>query len=161
MRVYVPSTHAGLRELAGSGGLGPGPLVGYAVTGSLRESYAEGDEEELEYVAMTAAARAALTLLAREPDEPPRRVVVAVDVDEAVPNADLGPAGVELPHVVSMRDVAALHTDTDDAADDVTAAVEVLRRGGPRDPDEEFLLDAPEGYELAWFATQEIGDLLA
>ena len=31
----------------------------------------------------------------------------------------------------------------------------------PRDVDEEFLLDACEGHELAWFATQEIGDLLA
>jgi hypothetical protein len=39
--------------------------------------------------------------------------------------------------------------------------VAMLRSGGPRDVDEEFLLDACEGHELAWFATQEIGDLLA
>jgi hypothetical protein len=37
----------------------------------------------------------------------------------------------------------------------------MLRAGGPRDVDEEFLLDACEGHELAWFATQEVGDLLA
>jgi hypothetical protein len=161
MRVYLPVTHSGLRELVVSGGLGPSPLCGYAVTGALRESYAAGDEEELEYVAMTAAARSALTLLARADDEPPRRVVVAVDVDRAFPLDEIGPAGVELPQVVPMRQVASVHVDTEAAESDVAAAVAMLRAGGPHDVDEEFLLDACDGHELAWFATQEIGDLLA
>jgi hypothetical protein len=161
MRVYLPVTHSALRDLVASGGLGPAPLVGSAVTGSLRESYAEGDEEELEYAAMTAAARSALVLLAEAEDEPPRRVVLAVEVDDARPVPDLEAAAVELPRVVPLRRVASVHMDTAEAESDVAAAVEVLRAGGPRDADEQFLLDSCEAHELAWFATQEIGDLLA
>jgi hypothetical protein len=161
MRVFIPVTHSGLRDLVGSGGLGPSPLVGFAVTGELRESYAQGDEEELDYAAMTAAARSALALLAEAEDELPRRVVLAVDAEEVTPNVEYGPAGVELAHAVPMRQVVAVHVDTAEAEADVAAAVAMLRSGGPRDVDEEFLLDACEGHELAWFATQEIGDLLA
>jgi tellurite resistance protein len=161
MRVYIPVTHTGLRDLVVSGGLGPSPLLGYAVTGALRESYAEGDEEELEYVAMTEAARSSLQLLAVTEDEAPRRLVVAVDVDEARPLEGYGAAGVELPHVVPMREVAAVHADAAAAEKDVAAAVAVLRAGGPRDDDERFVLDTCEAHELAWFATQEISDLLA
>lgn len=161
MRVYIPVTHEALRDLVASGGLGPSPLAGFAVTGALREAYAEGDEEELEYVAMTTAARSALHLLAGADAEPPRRLVLAVDAEEARPHEELGAAGVELPRVVSMRQVVAVHADTEEAEHDVAAAVAMVRAGGPRDADEEFLLDACEGHELAWFATQEIGDLLA
>jgi hypothetical protein len=161
MRVYIPVTHTGLRELVASGGLGPSPLLGFAVTGALRESYAEGDEEELEYVAMTEAARSSVRLLAEYEDEAPRRVVVAVEVDEARPFDEHGPSAVELPHVVPVRQVVSVHADTEEAEPDVAAAVAMLRSGGPRDVDEEFLLDACEGHELAWFATQEVGDLLA
>ncbi len=161
MRVFVPVTQSDLRDLVTSGGLGPSPVAGFAVTGTLRESYAQGDEEELEYVAMTAAAKASLTLLARLEQEPPRRMVVAVEADELYPQAALGPAGVELGHAVPLRDVVSVHLDTAEAEEDVAAAVAMLRAGGPQNEDEEFLLDACEGHELAWFATQEIGDLLA
>jgi hypothetical protein len=161
MRVYLPATQAGLRELVTSGGLGPSPMLGFAVTGALRESYAEGDEEELEYVAMTAASRASLDLLAQDPDEPPRRVVIAAECDVVHPVDGFGPAAVELPQVVPLRQVASVHVDTAEAEADVAAAVRMLREGGPRDDDEQFLLDSCEAHELAWFATQEVGDLLA
>jgi hypothetical protein len=162
MRVFIPVTWSGLRDMVGSGGLGPSPVPGFAVTGALRESYAEGDEEELEYVAMTVAARSALTLLAQAAeDEPPRRLVLAVEAPGATPAGELGAAHVEVPQPVPMRQVVAVHADTGEAEDDVAAAVGVLRAGGPHDADEEFLLGACEGHELAWFATQEIGDLLA
>ena len=58
VRVYLPSTLPALRELLDTGELGSPPLPGFAVTGALREWYAEGDEEELEYAAMTLAAPA-------------------------------------------------------------------------------------------------------
>jgi hypothetical protein len=163
MRVFIPVTESGLRELVSSGGLGPSPLVAFAVTGMLRESYAQGDDEQLEYAAMTAAARASLSLLADDATEGdrPRRLVVAAEVDNAYPNDEYGAAGVELPQVVPVRAVVAVHADTAAAETDVAAAVEVLRRGGPHDDDEAFVLDSCEGHELAWFATQEIGDLLA
>jgi hypothetical protein len=61
---------------------------------------------------------------------------------------------------VPARQVAAVLADTDDAMTDVSTAVAVLRGGGPRDDDERFLVDGCEAHELAWFATQEMGDLL-
>jgi hypothetical protein len=50
------------------------------VTPGLREWYAEGDDEELEYVAFTRAAQGALRLLRQDTAAPRRRVVVSVDV---------------------------------------------------------------------------------
>ena len=46
MRVYLPSTLTALRRLLDDGELGGVPLPAYAVTGALREWYAEGDDEE-------------------------------------------------------------------------------------------------------------------
>ena len=78
MRVYLSATMPLLARLSKDGEL----LLtdGFAVTESLRAWYAEGDEEELEYAALTAAARASLRLLAADPDTQRRRVVVAVNV---------------------------------------------------------------------------------
>src|ERR1035438_421630 len=58
MRVYLPATLPALADLLRTGEIGPVPLTGFAVTPALREWYASGDLEELEYVAMTHAARA-------------------------------------------------------------------------------------------------------
>jgi hypothetical protein len=164
VRVFVPVTSTGLRALVAAGGIGPPPVPGFAVTGALREWYAEGDQEELEYVAMTVAAQAALRLLAAAPDDPPRRIVLAVDTDEAVPDTAGVAAGeraaVLVGSPVRATQLAAVHADTDDAAADVAAAVQVVRAGGPRDDDEQFVLDTCEAHELAWFASQEITDLL-
>src|SRR3954447_7788620 len=63
VRVYVPATVPMLAQMWACGQLGAGPTVAHAVTPALREWYAEGDEEELEYVAFTRAAQAALQLL--------------------------------------------------------------------------------------------------
>ena len=73
MRVFLPSTLLALAQALQIGRVGPGPVPGFAVTPSLREAYASGDEEELEYVAMTEAARASLRMLAKIP--PRRRAV--------------------------------------------------------------------------------------
>ncbi|MFD0821913.1 DUF6912 family protein, partial [Micromonospora zhanjiangensis] len=57
------------------------PAAGaHAVTPALREWYAEGDEEELEYVAFTRAAQDALRLLRDDAGAPRRRVVVSADL---------------------------------------------------------------------------------
>jgi hypothetical protein len=75
MRVYIPATLAMLRTLVDSGELLPISGTAFALTPMLRESYAAGDSEELEYAAMNEAARASLRLLAAEldddGDEPP------------------------------------------------------------------------------------------
>src|SRR5215831_12994439 len=79
MRVYLPTTLTALACLLRAGEIGPAPVRGYAVTPALREKYASGDLEELEYVAMAHAARASLRLLADDPRAPRRRVVLAAD----------------------------------------------------------------------------------
>ena len=82
MRVYLPCTLPALAGLLASAEIGQPPLRGFAVTPALRESYVSGDLEELEYAAMIQAARASLRLLLDEPDAPPRRVVLAVEIPD-------------------------------------------------------------------------------
>jgi hypothetical protein len=165
MRVYLPSTLAGLARFLSAGEIGPAPMPGYAVTPALREWYAEGDTEELEYAAMAAAARASLRLLAAElaadPKAPPRRVVLAVEVPDAavhrVPEDDRALVQVNAP--VQVRDIAAGHVDDEAAADDVLAAVKALPAADAGDEDALFTVEGAEGHELMWYATQELGDL--
>jgi len=66
MRVYLPATFPALRALLYTGEVGDPPLAGYAVTGALREWYAEGDLEALEYAALSLAAKASVRLLDAE-----------------------------------------------------------------------------------------------
>ena len=80
MRVYLPATLSTMAALFRDGQIGPAPVRGYAVTAALREWYSSGDLEELEYAAMTQAAKDSLRLLRADPEAPPRRVVIAADV---------------------------------------------------------------------------------
>src|ERR1700685_1249167 len=83
MRVYLASTLPGLADILAQERVGSVPLRAFAVTPALREAYASGDDEELEYVAMLAAARQSLRLLAAHRPRPPRRVALAADVPDA------------------------------------------------------------------------------
>ena len=99
MRVYLPGTLPALATVLGRSEVGDPPLRGFAVTPALREWYSSGDLEELEYVAMAQAARASLRRLAEDPDAPPRRVVLAVEIpDERVKavGGSADPAAVEV-----------------------------------------------------------------
>ncbi len=164
MRVYLPSTLPGLRALLDAGQLGDPPLPAYAVTAALREWYAEGDEEELEYVATTLAARASVRLLDRalllDPATPTRRVVVVAEVDrvEAAPEVDR--AAVRVLDAVAVRLVKAVHVDDPSAEADVRAAAEQLVEADLGSEDASFVVEQAEGHELQWYATQEIGPLL-
>src|SRR3954470_9419933 len=108
MRVYLPSTLDGLGTLLAAREVGPAPLTAFAVTPALREWYAEGDQEELEYAASDPGAPASLVLLADEPGPRPRRVVVAADVPDAAatPDAALGRGGVRVATTVPLARVA-------------------------------------------------------
>lgn len=164
MRVYVPATLATLRSLVESGELVPVAGTAFAVTPKLRESYAAGDTEELEYAAMNDAARASLRLLAGELDGDsavlPRRVVVAADVERVRLRADLDDAAVTVGGPISLSAVAAVHVDLAEAEDAVRAAAAVVDAADLGDPDAEFTLGDAEDHEMAWYATQEIPFLL-
>jgi hypothetical protein len=162
MRVYLPATFPALRALLDSGEIGDPPLPGYAVTGELREWYPEGDLEELEYVALTLAAKASVRLLDADQDAVRRRVVVVVEVpDESVklvPHVDR--AAVKVTSAVPLRLVQAVQVDDTDAIADVTVAADAVVEADLGSQDAAFRMEQAEGHELAWYATQEIGPLL-
>jgi hypothetical protein len=160
MRVYVPTTMSGLATLLEEESVEV--PVAHAVTPALREWYVEGDAEELEYAALTNAARASLHQLAADPAAPPRRVVLAVDVADSAarPAPDLERAAVRLAGPIALRDVVSAHVDDADAIDDVRRAVAALPAADEGDEDAQFLVDGAEDHELGWFAAQEIGPLV-
>jgi hypothetical protein len=160
LRIYVPSTVAGLRRLLDSGQLQPLSGTAFALTPRLREAYASGDDEELEYAAMSEAARASLRLLAIEladdPETPLRRAVVSADVDDVTLRPDLDDAVVRVAGPIPTARLAAVHLDLVEAADAVRAAVAAVDAADLGDPDAEFTLGEAEGHELAWYGVQEL-----
>jgi len=66
MRVYVPATVPMLHELVANRELSALSGTAFALTPTLREAYASGNDEELSEAAMAEAARAALRLIAAE-----------------------------------------------------------------------------------------------
>lgn len=161
MRVYLPTTFPALAAAAAAGEIPPGAPA-FAVTPALREWYASGDSEELEYAATVDAGRHSLRLLAADAAAPARRVVIAADVpDEAVTlSPDEHPAAVRLNVAVRMKDVASVLIDDVDAVDDIRAAVAAVPGADGGDADAAFVVDGAEDHDLHWYATQEIGALL-
>ncbi|WP_405113314.1 hypothetical protein OG559_06160 [Micromonospora sp. NBC_01405] len=160
VRVYVPAIVPMLASLPEQG---LPETDAHTVTPALREWYAEGDEEELEYIAFTRAAQDALLLLRDDPAAPRRRAVVAVDVPaSALRRTDdvLGSSAVRLVRPVPVTAVAALHVDGDDARDDVAAAAAVAAEALADDPDAQFTVDGAEDHELEWYDVSELEQLL-
>jgi hypothetical protein len=163
VRVYVPATVPMLAEMRVSGQLGAAPTVAHAVTPALREWYAEGDEEELEYVAFTRAAQAALQLLRHDPAAPRRRVVVSADVVSSAlvrEDVELGSSTVRLPQAISLKEVASIHVDGVAAAQEIGEAADVVEEALAGDPDAQFTVDGAEDHELEWYAVSELDELL-
>lgn len=160
MRVYLPSTLPGLRRLLDGGQVGDPPLPGYAVTAALREWYAEGDDEELEYTALTAAARASVRLLDADQGAARRRVVVVAEAADVEPAPHVDRAAVRVRSAVPLRHVQAVHVDDPGAVPDVTVAADAVIEADLGSEDAAFRLDQADGHELQWYAAQEIGPLL-
>jgi hypothetical protein len=162
MRVYLAFTMPTLAKLLVGGETGVPPARGYAVTPALREWYSSGDEEELEYVAMTQAARASLRLLHADPSAPPRRVVLAAELPDDQVASVAGfdePAVVEVRVAVGLSEVVSGHVDDPRATSDIRAAIAALPASDSGDEDARFTVDGAEGHELLWYATQELADL--
>jgi hypothetical protein len=165
MRVYIPATLAMLEKLVVDGSVSAVNGTAFAVTPTLRESYAQGDDDELAEVALREAALASLRLLAAEPDIrksdlPPRRVVLVAEVDGASPRPDLDDAVVRLSGPIGMDHVIAAYIDTSAAESAVVAAVEAIDAADLGDEDAEFIVGDAQDHDLAWYAPQELPFLL-
>jgi hypothetical protein len=160
MRVYLPSTLPALADVLREGAVSPAPVHGFAVTPALREAYASGDEEELEYIAMLAAARESLRMLRADPGAPRRRVVLAADTEATWIAYDDEPAAVVISGPVPLAALASGHIDDPGAERDIAAAVTSIAAADAGDEDAEFAVDSAEGHELAWYATQELEDFI-
>lgn len=166
MRVYLPGTVTLLRASIADGAVRPRSGVGFAVTDTLRAEYPGSDDEELEYLALTDAARASLRLLSAElsaepvSDNPALRVVIAADVARATSYPQGDRAAVKLAEPVPWADVAAVHIDGADAADVVRAAVDAVDAADLGDLDAEFAVGEAESRELAWYAPAEVSYLV-
>jgi len=163
VRIYLPATSAGLRALLDDGELGPAPLTAFAVTPGLREWYLDDDLEALEYAALSEAARASLRLVDADPTAARRRVVVALDApDEQVEvRDDLDRGVVRLAAPVTTAQVASLHVDDADAETAVAAAAAAITAADLGDESAQEKVDDADGFELSWYAPQELEQLLA
>jgi hypothetical protein len=134
----------------------------FAVTPTLREAYAEGDDDELADVALREAALASLRLMAGEGTSnlPPRRAVVVADVDGATPRPDLDDAVVRLAGPLAYDDVIAAYVDNADAEAAVVPAIEAVDAADLGDEDAEFTVGDAQDHDLAWYAPQELPFLL-
>lgn len=162
MRVYLPATFPLLTGWLAAGVAEPaGPA--YAVTPALREWYREGDADELEHVAQVAAATGSVELLATDLAAPRRRVVLAVDLDDAdaTPFAGADRSAVRLGVTIPRARWASALVDDDDAGVIVATAVANLARAAIGDDDALFALDEAAARELGWYAVQELPALLA
>src|SRR5262245_44872415 len=122
----------------------------FAVTPTLREAYAEGDDEELAEVALREAALASLRLLAAEDTElPPRRVVLAAEAAEAAARPDLDDAVVRLAGPIAMSDVEAAYVDNAAAEPAVLKAIAVVDDADLGDEDAELTVGDAQDHDLA------------
>lgn len=181
MRVCIPATLAMLGRLVADDELFVVSGTAFAVTPTLRESYAEGDDDELAEVALREAALASIRLLAngedselpddsaagldsaelhRSPNLPARRAVVVADVEEVTLRPDLDDAVVRLGGPVSVEDVIAVYVDNAAAEPAVRAAMAVIDEADLGDEDAELTVGDAQDHDLAWYATQELPFLL-
>lgn len=164
-RVFIPATLAMLQRLVATGSLQPVNGIAFAVTPALRESYAEGDGDELSEVALREAALASLRLLAADDDPsigtlPPRRAVLAAEVEDVTHRPDLDDAVVKLGTPVEIDRVIAAYVDNAGAEAAVTRAIEVIDEADLGEEDAELIVGDAQDHDMAWYATQELPFLL-
>ena len=159
MRVYIPATLSMLERLVDDGSIQPLGGTAFAVTPALRESYAQGDDEELGEVAIGEAALASLRLLASEPAARPRRTVVIAGAD-ANPRPDLDDAVVRIDGRVALDQVVAAYVDNVAAEPAVQAAIAVIDEADLGDEDAELTVGDAQDHDLAWYDRSELPFLI-
>jgi hypothetical protein len=164
IQVYIPATVSMLQQLVADGSLWPVNGTAFAVTPTLREAYAQGDDEELAEVALREAALASLRLLAADAGETlPRRAVLAAKVDlesGAKYRPDLDDAVVRLGGPVPIDHVVAAFVDNAEAEPAVAAAIGVIDAADLGDEDADLVVGDAQDHDLAWYANQELPFLL-
>jgi hypothetical protein len=161
VRVYVPATLAMLQRLVADRSLHAVNGTAFAVTPTLRESYAEGDDDELAGVALRDAALASLRLLgADDSGLPPRRAVLVAAAEDVTARPDLDDSVVRLGGPIALDDVIAAYVDNADAEEAVLAAIEAVDAADLGDEDAELLVGDAQDHDLAWYAPQELPFLI-
>ncbi len=168
MRVYIPATLAMLSQLVADGAMPARSGTAFAVTPTLREAYAHGDEDELGEIALQEAALASLRLLAgegvgeagAEAGLPARRAVLVAEAEGATVRPDLDDAVVRLAGPVALADVIAAYVDNSAAEPAVLAAVAAVDAADLGDEDAELTVGDAQDHDLAWYAAQELPFLL-
>ena len=61
--------------------------------------------------------------------------------------------------VIRVDKLASAHVDDTEAGPDVRTAADALDAADAGDDDARFAVDGAEGYELGWYATQELSYL--
>lgn len=160
MRLYVPSTLAELDALT-STTITLAPRRAHAATPALVAELADegiDDLEEVEYVAQLAAADDSLVAIASGPAVPWLRVVISVDVPDAVvrpllagdgDDDDVAPSAVETTEPVSGVKIVCVHVDEPDAAADIEAVM-----GGDDDAIERLA-----DRDLLWYDATELASI--
>ncbi|MEE6134929.1 hypothetical protein SKC41_01120 [Mycobacterium sp. 050128] len=165
-QVYIPATLTMLQQLVAEDSLRPVNGTAFAVTPTLREAYAEGDEDELADVALREAALASLRLLAdreaggADQSARPRRAVLAAEVDDVTFRPDLDDAVVRIGGPVSMDQVVAAYVDNAGAEEAVAKAIEAIDAADLGDEDADLIVGDAQDHDLAWYANQELPFLL-
>lgn len=162
MRIFLASTTTGLRELLEAGSVGPAPITGFAVTPGLREWYTDGDLESLEYAALHEAARGSLRLLDADSSAVRRRVVLAAEITEDLVEIrdDLDRGVVSVVSPVPMAAIVSVYVDDAEAEETVALAAEAVIAADFGEVGSSERVDDTDGFELSWYANQEIGALL-
>ena len=158
MRIYVPLTVPGLADLHATGRVTPAPISAHAVTPALRQSWANAEEEELEYAVLMAAAYESLTLIAATGAQA-RRIVVTAEVPDADVVTGEDETAVTMLTEVKLSQCSSVHIDDADAEGEIVLAIARLPEAAAGDGPALAAVSLTE-HELMWFATQEIPDLL-
>jgi len=164
MRLYVPAT---LDELdsatvtAGGASWTVPSRPAHAVTAALQAAEPDEDEEGLEYLAFLAAADDSLLLVAESPSSSRLRVVVTVEVPDALvhPARDEGHVASQVCVHQDHPDTAivAIHVDEPEAAVDVADVIQAAATDGPEgDAALQDAIQRVTDRDLLWYAPEEL-----